>query len=80
MVTAGKLSPRNLNSNSLSHPISTLPLVPSLQSVYACHLLRKDKLLKVFQGLQLYKPDVRLPAEVRLTVPLLIISHSLLIS
>ena len=37
-----------------------------LQSVYACHLLRKQKLLKVFQSLGVYKPDVRLPAEVSL--------------
>ncbi len=35
-----------------------------LQSVYVCFLLRKEKLLKLFQQLDLYKDDVRLPAQV----------------
>lgn len=60
---------------NLPHHVSPTITVPSwisgslcpTQSVYACHLLRKALLLKVFQRLGVYKPDVRLPAEVSCT-------------
>jgi hypothetical protein len=46
-------------------PPTTHSLIINLphHSVYLCHLLRKALLLRVFQKLELYKPDVRLPAE-----------------
>lgn len=46
-------------------PPTTHSLIINLphHSVYLCHLLRKDLLLKVFQRLGVYKPDIHLPAE-----------------
>ncbi len=35
-----------------------------VESVYVCYLLRKEKLLKLFVQLGLYKDDVTLPAQV----------------
>ena len=46
---------------------SLLQLLYLLQSVYMSHLVRKDKLVKCFEQLGLFKEDVRLPAEVRVS-------------
>ena len=39
----------------------------TLQAVYISYLLSKEKLVKYFHELQLFKDDIRLPAEVRVT-------------
>lgn len=47
------------------------------QAIYISFLLRKDKLVKYFRELQLFKDDIQLPAEVGLTIVgcAIIISH-----
>ena len=39
-------------------------VIGPLQAVYVSFLLRKDRLVKYFRELDLFKDDIKLPAEV----------------
>ena len=51
-----------------------------MQSVYISFLMRKDKLVKYFRELQIFKDDIRFPAEVSVSTTMYIHSAILLIS